>query len=388
MKKILALGLVALFGMNMNAQDKTENKPFKPTVKVNGRIQYDFEFVTDYDKNTTDKDWLNGNEFRRVHFSAAGKVAKNVKYKVETSFAHGSIGFRDLYIKYNAGKLGSFAVGSMAEATGLNMMTSSKYITFFERSTLTAFQDFRWGSGIHYSNFGLFGGKVGLQMSITNPNGSAGGGFKDASLEDGMSFVARATTTLMNDKEAHKVVHLGVNYDSRAGKQIKFRPENHMGSKYDTNFASDNRTDLGFEFGSTFGPLSLQAEYKMNNSTVDADNKTYKINSYYAFASYFITGEHRPYKHGAFGRVKPKNDIDNGGMGALEVALRYSSVDNSDYLSSFSVNNYDKVNNLTFGLNWYLNAHSRIMYNYVTSDYNGLNGEKTAAHLFRVQMDF
>ncbi len=385
MKKVILIA-VALFGMNtMQAQD-TENTPFKPTVKINGRIQYDYEFVTNYDDNTTDKDWLNGNEFRRLHLSAAGHVAKNVKYKIETSFAHGSIGFRDVYLKYSAGKLGNFYVGSLAEATGLNTMTSSKYITFFERSMSTAFHDFRWGSGIHYENFGLLDGKATLQMSITNPNGSNGSGFKDSGLDDGMSFVARATTTLMNDKAAHKVVHLGVNYDSRNGKEIKFRPENHMGSyKYNLGFISDKRSTLGLELASTFGPLSIQGEYKTHSGTVDADNKTYKVGTYYAFASYFITGEHRPYKHGSFGRVKPKNDIDNGGMGALEVALRYSAVDNSDYVT---IGNYDKVNNITFGLNWYLNAHARLMYNYVTTDYNGLSGEKTAAHLFRVQMDF
>jgi phosphate-selective porin OprO/OprP len=382
MKKILLIVAVVLFGMNINAQD-TEKKPFKPTIKFNGRIQYDFAFISAYDNNTTDKDWLNANEFRRAYISAKGKVGNKISYKAEFELAGSKIGYRDVYLKYNAGNLGSFALGSMAEATGLNMSTSSKYITFMERSMLTSFQDFRWGSGIHYSNFDLFDGKVGLQMSFTNPNGNHHAGFKDTSLEDGMSFVARVTTALMNDKEAHKVVHLGLNYDSRAGKNVKFRPENHVGGKVDLDLESESRSDIGFEVATTFGALSIQGEYKIHSNETAA--QTYKVPTYYAFASYFITGEHRPYKKGTFGRVKPKNDVDNGGMGALEVAVRYSSVDASDI---FTGGNNDKVNNVTFGLNWYLNAHSRVMYNYVASDFNGVNGEKQAAHMFRVALDF
>ena len=398
MKKIVLIVAIALFGMNMNAQD-TEKKIFKPTIKFNGRIQYDFEFINAQDDNDTETDWINGNEFRRAYISAKGKVGNKIGYKAEFELAGGTVGYRDVYLRYDGGNLGTISLGSMTEPTGLNMATSSKYITFMERSMLTSFQNFRWGAGIHYANTKLLDGKATLQMALTN-NGSnalkfksglnvATGAFKDGYLEEGMNFSVRATTTLMNDKEAHKVVHLGVNYDSRPGKKTKFRPENHMGGKYALGFTSDKRSDLGFELGTTFGPLSIQGEYKINNNTVDADNKTYKVNTYYAFASYFITGEHRPYKNGGFGRVKPKNDVDNGGMGALEIAVRYSSVNNSDFIT---VGNYDKVNNITFGVNWYLNSHARVMYNYIATGYNGVAGDakadKQAAHMFRVALDF
>jgi phosphate-selective porin OprO/OprP len=385
MKKIVVLALMVIFGLSVNAQDKNEikNVQFKPTIKFNGRVQYDYEFISEYDDDTDDKEWINGNEFRRVYLSAKGKVGKKLDYKAEFEFAGGKIGYRDVYIQYNAGKYGKIALGSKAEATGLNMATSSKYITFMERSMLTSFQNFRWQSGIHYSNFGLLDGKLGLQMSLTN-NGDHHQGFKDANLEEGMNFVARLTTAVVNDKENHKVVHLGVNYDKRPGKNVKFRPENHMGGKVDLGFGtSEGRSDLGFELGTTFGSLSFQGEYKMHSNELPAE--TYKVNTYYVFASYFLTGEHRPYKNGAFGRVKPKNDVDNGGLGALEIAARYSSVDNSDFNTS---GYFDKVNNITIGLNWYLNSHARLMYNTVLSDFNGANGEKQIAHMFRVAVDF
>ncbi len=381
-KTIIALTLVMMFGFNLNAQEKTKKTPFKSSIKFNGRIQYDFEFIKASNKN--DKgDWFNGNEFRRMYVSAKGKIGKKISYKAEFELAGSKIGYRDVYIKYNAGKFGSIALGSVAEATGLNMSTSSKYITFVERAMLTSFQNFRWQSGIHYANFGLFDGNATLQMSYTG-NGDHKGGFKDIYLEKGMNFTIRATTSLLKDKESHRVVHLGVNYDSRPGKKVKFRPENHMGGKVDLGLgASKGRSDLGFELASTFGSLSIQGEYKIHSNELPA--RTYKVNTYYGFISYFITGEHRPYKKGTFGRVKPHNSIDNGGFGALELAFRYSSVDNSDFKTT---GNYDKISNLTFGVNWYLNAHTRIMYNFVNSDYNGLNKEKQVAHMFRIAVDF
>ncbi|HHB52673.1 MAG TPA: hypothetical protein ENK75_06520, partial [Saprospiraceae bacterium] len=89
---------------------------------------------------------------------------------------------------------------------------------------------------------------------------------------------------------------------------------------------------------------------------------------YYAFASYFLTGEHRPYKHAAFGRVKPQNDIDNGGLGAIEVLARYSNTTVSQDVLAMNSANPEKINTISIGLNWYLNAHARFMYNYVLSD--------------------
>ena len=386
MKKVVIVVFAMIFGLSMNAQDKKEKIKFKPTVKINGRVQFDYEFL----KRADAEDGFNGNEFRRVHLSAAGKVAKNVKYKIETSFAHGDIGFRDVFLKYTAGKAGNFAIGSVAEPTGLDMATSSKYIPFFERAMLTSMQNFRWGTGLHYENFGLFDGKASFQLAYTN-NGSHSGGFKDTNLENGMNFVARVTGNFLNNKEKHQVIHVGLNYDSRPYSDLKFRAENHMAGdqafgKYHYTFGGDKRTDLGFELATTFGPLSVQGEYKQQS--FNDENKDYGMTSYYAFASYFITGEHRPYKHASFGRVKPKNDIDNGGFGAIEVLARYSSMSASDDVVVLNPTNPKDINNISLGLNWYLNAHMRVMYNYVmTDDGNEVLGN-LGQHLFRVQIDF
>ena len=378
-KIVTVILLSFFFARNLSAQEKK----FKKTMKINGRIQADYEFLQ---RDKVDVRF-NGFEFRRVHLSATGKISPSLKYKVETSFAHGNIGFRDIYIKYVNKKLGNLAIGSVAEPTSLNAATSSKYITFFERSMVTGLDNFRWGTGLHYENFGLLNGKLTLQMAFTN-NGKDDGGFKDTNLEVGNNYVARVTSAPIFNKDTHQVLHVGLNFASRPYKDLKFRPENHMGSKYHYALpGATGRQIIGAELGTTFGSISIQGEYKTQSLKNDVD-KDYNMSSYYAMGSFFLTGEHRPYKHSAFGRVKPKKDIDNGGFGALELVARYSNMTVSQDVVEANVGRPEQVNNMILGFNWYLTSHARIMYNYVITDDKNDTLGNLSGHLIRVAIDF
>ena len=100
------------------------------------------------------------------------------------------------------------------------------------------------------------------------------------------------------------------------------------------------------------------------DSTVGGDPQ---FNGFYAFASYFLTGEHRPYStsSGTFAGIKPKqNFLDGkGGLGAWEIAARYSQLDLNDEGIDGG-----KLGDFTFGLNWYLNPNYRVTFNYVFAD--------------------
>jgi phosphate-selective porin OprO/OprP len=84
-------------------------------------------------------------------------------------------------------------------------------------------------------------------------------------------------------------------------------------------------------------------------------------------ASYFLTGERRPYKSGVFGRVRPKKNFSpaNDSWGAWELAARYSWLDLGADEASM---NGGELDDIAFGLNWYLNPNARIMWDYVHSE--------------------
>ncbi len=366
---------------------------FKPSVKMEGRIMFDFEFLKAGDYK------LSGNEFRRMRLAAKGSVTEEISYKAEFDFAGGNVNFRDVYLKYKLPKKnGAIFIGSFTEPSSLNNMTSSKYITFFERSMLSNTQPFKYNTGFMYENQQLLEGKLGLQLAYTfNGYLKNKEAYKDTDLDGGANFIARVTTHLLDNKEKHQVLHLGLNYEYRDNNSGEYsyslRQENHLGNKVKVAVSDfKNTSDIGFELSSTFGSFSFQTEYEL--SSIITNSETYTNNAYYGFVSYFVTGEHRPYKNGSFGKIKPKKEfLKNKGLGALELVARYSVMDLTNYQGT---NTGDKINNITLGFNWYLSKNTRVMYNFTSANFNDYtdiyvttyNDENLKGHLVRFQVFF
>ncbi len=356
---------------------------FLATYSVNGRIQADYEFHRREKKGEI----LQGFEFRRVYLSVKGKIHPRVGYKIEVNIAGGEMVFNDMYIKFHGGKWGDFGIGSMVEPAGLNISTSSKYITFNERSMLTSLQNHRWGAGLHYENFHLLNGFAGFQVALTN-NGRPDGGFIDKNVEKGQNFVVRLMATPVKKPKKGQLMHLGVNYASRPEKDLTFKPENHLGDKYTYKFPDAvRRFETGFEWAGVYRNFSLQWEWKRQIHTNRLD-KRYFITGYYGFVSYFLTGESRPYKKGAFGRVSPRRDVFHGGLGAIELVARFSNMNASNDVRDVNPLMPGRISNWTLGLNWYLSSHVAFKYNFnITDDQQTALG-KLYAHLVRIQIDF
>jgi phosphate-selective porin OprO/OprP len=358
-----------------------------PNMKVNGRIMYDMSLINYGEESFA------GQEFRRMMFTAKGNVNERIVYSAQFDFVGGKVGFRDVYIKL--GKLpfigGHLIVGNFAEPTGLDMLTSSKYISFIERAMLTGTQNFRWNSGFHYANHDLLNKNLGIQLAYTF-NGDKNAAFIDTDVLGGSNLLARIYGTPFNNKEKNQVVHLGVNYERRDNPadsyKLSIRPETHFWTKINYADSVDLQNDLGAEIAATFGPLSLQGEYEL--STQNIGDESYRVQGYYAYLSFFLTGEHRPYKKGTFGRVTPKSDfcaLENK-WGAVELLARYSVMDysNANGLATFDGVAVEAVSNVTLGLNWYLNKYARVMYNFIWSDLS--TDDNYTAHMFRAQVDF
>jgi phosphate-selective porin OprO/OprP len=137
------------------------------------------------------------------------------------------------------------------------------------------------------------------------------------------------------------------------------------------------------EIALVFGPFSAQAEYIYVSATNVTDttgaalaaNHNAAFNGWYGQASYFITGEHRPYNktpsptdyQGSFGRIIPNCNFNplTGGIGAWEVAFRVSQLNLSDISAGFDDG---RETNFTVGVNWYLNPNVMVKLNYVHAD--------------------
>jgi phosphate-selective porin OprO/OprP len=166
------------------------------------------------------------------------------------------------------------------------------------------------------------------------------------------------------------LLHLGLsaNYLYSEGSSVRYRsrPESHLAPYVVDTGNIDARGAYvgGIEAAWVNGPLSIQAEY-LHAWVKEENGQDPEFDGVYVSASYFLTGESRPYDrlNGCFARVIPRKNFGwgDGGWGAWEVAARVSYVN----LTSADVHG-GRLSELMTGVNWYLHSHVkwRVEYGY------------------------
>ncbi len=354
-------------------QAKSSDDEF--VVKIGGRIMVDSAW---YDEDGAEMG--NGTELRRARIHIQGFMFRDWGYKLQYDFTgNGKGGIKDALISYNGFEHVQLKVGNFKAPFMLQEQTSSKYITFTERSLLDTF-----AAGRH----------IGVMASTKHKHWTAAVGFFGDSVstaekgkDEGWSVSGRLTFAPINEKT--RVIHLGVASDYReigdeGSIRFKQQPETHVSNTNivdtrDINFA-DNALKLGAEFAAVEGPFSIQSEYiwtKVDRSRgADLD-----YDGWYAQAGYFLTGESQRYKEGKFGGVSPKSVVGRGGYGAWQLAARYSSVDLNDHEIEGG-----QADSVTVGINWFPTPTLRFSGNYVNVlDVDGGSHHGEEPSLFQVR---
>ncbi len=355
--------------------------------QLGGRLMLDAAY---YDKDETRLG--NGAELRRARLFTKGTVYNDWFYKTQLDFAGNKVSIKDFYMGYQGFDRVKITLGNQKEPFSLEELTSSKYITFMERALPNTFAPGR-NTGLSVSTHGeKWGARAGYFFDGVKNDSSP--------KSQGWGLTGRAHYAPIMEKE--RVVHLGAGASYRGSdgdNEIRFRarPESHITSTrlVDTGTISnyENQALFNLEGAVMFGPFSAQGEYMPSSAETSGAGSDPDFTGYYLFGSYFITGEHRPYKmsSGTFGRVKPASIVGQGGHGAWELAARYSSIDLTD-----SGINGGQEDNITVGLNWYATPNIRFMANYVrastdpTSEvkFPTTGDEDVNIFQFRSQIDF
>ncbi len=337
-------------------------------LKIGGRIQADAASIhtdSDLDKVVARGDG-EGAEFRRARLYMSGELNKRIIYKAQYDFAGGDSDFKDVYIgmKGLGPIFGTVKVGNFKQPYGLDELTSSKHITFMERSLPSIFDSVR-DFGIGFNNHSK-DKRITWAAGIFSPSNDFGYSFRE---DLDMDISGRVTGLPYYEDGGSRLLHLGfaVNGQLRDGIDTRFRqrPEVHLAKRYlDTGTMSrDSGAIMNGEIAWVHGPFSLQGEY--THAFVDVNGGSVsELWGLYAQASWFVTGEHKNYVlgKGIFSRVKPNNPFapEQGKWGALELAARYSYID----LNNKSIFG-GREENITIGANWWLYQNVRMMLNYV-----------------------
>ena len=388
---------------NNGWEASTNDKQFK--VHVGGRVQFDTVFLEDSPGGFAgaggfgDQDSVN---FRRARLRADGTMYGTIDWVTEYDFVNNvnvdptspasesNIDHvpapTDLWVNFREVPIvGNIRVGNVKEPIGLEHLTSSRYLDFMERSFN---QDIFYGA----FNNGFTPGILVFDNWSEDDRGTwSTGFFKNTTnafaygIGDGeYAWTSRVSYLPWYEDEGKYLMHLGV-----AG---SIRDPNNEATRYRTrgslrngpgglnpnlaNTGTFNTSQVDFgslEWVVQMDSLLLQTEYtcawnkdSVGNGTgapVGTQLGDVFFYGWYAEALYFLTGEHRDYekKAGAFGRVVPHDNLGSKcGCGAWQLGARYSMVNLVD-----SGINGGQAEDVTLGLNWFLNPNMKIQSNYV-----------------------
>lgn len=349
------------------------------------RAQLDMAYF--FDKNTNNPIG-NGLSLRRARFAMKTILWGNWKGEVDLDFSNSQLELKDAYVGYMLkGKInGLIKAGNFKEGFSMETTTTSRYITFIERSLVSkmmpsrhlgingSFYQDKWLAiaGIHFRDIGDL-----EEAELSKDNNKIHG------TDEGYSLTGRFVYRPII--EANKVLHIGAAISYRTPKtHLEVLESYRMSTR---SFSSINRkkyldTDdikdvshnvlTGFELAACYNNFFLQSEYMMNSvyrkddaaAVTEGVNSTVLMNGFYAQAGVLLFGGKYIYNpaEGEFTQLQRGKD-----WGDLEFAVRYDYLN----LTDLDAEVYGGAGEgISLGLNYYPNTNVKIMLNYTYANHD------------------
>ncbi len=300
---------------------------------------------------------------RRVRLGVQGDIPGGFGYKMEFEFGGNDLEITDALLEYETGDV-TLTVGQFNNFQSMEELTSSRFTSFIERAAFTDAFGFsrRTGISVEYG-----AGNVLLQGGLFSDN------IDDLPGSDRMSVDARAAFfPEIGDTQLHfgGSVHyadLGDDGEVRYRQRplVSFTSERLINTD---RFAAGSEFDIGAEFAAVHGPLHFHAEaYRREvGGLVSMDNAVF--HGAFAEAGLFLTqGDSRTYRGGRFNRTRPARTIDEGGIGAIQLNLRYDFLELNDRDAGIIGGTQ---NGIYSSLIWTMTDYTRLQVNYGRLEYD------------------
>jgi len=387
------------------APDQAGGSTRYPIFRITGVFQVDTIYV-DQTKNNVAAvgPAQDAVDFRRARLAATGNVTEDITYIVEFDFAAVQPTFVDVFANWtNFPVVGNVRVGRWRQPFGMSEMTSIRELPFLEHPLTFPLAPFR------QTGIGIFdtAGADRLTWALS--------GYRFQSDPDGNVIgnrgygLATRVTGLLYQADDHHLFHVGGDYsfDAPATNTLRYasHPEIFGGGNgfipeeattnpnfVDTGTMSIYHVNLfNAEAAWLSGPFALQSEARWSR----VDQRTggeRTLPAAYVLCRYVLTGEDLTYnkKAAVFTRVQPRRPVQfrgPRGWGAWELAGRWS------YIDLNGTNGHGiggQLNDLTFGINWYLNSFTKWQFNYIHAYLNQPATGRSQADFYglRFQLDF
>lgn len=410
-KTLADMPKVSADGGRMRVQ--TADKKFD--VALRARIHMDYGNWVNKDNFTTDA--TDGFQLRRAFLGVAGTVYNDWGFEFTGNFANdrgGASQVQAANITYNGIKDTQFIMGVFQPKFTLDDSTSSNDIAFMERAPINNIvvgiggSDSRTGVGVsnkgdrHFVAAYVTGnstGTTGTVDDMVNLLGRAAYSFWSSN--EGAAGIGVSGVYQVTPQAAARTSATQITTTASFGDRPGLRIGGNRTSLTSTGTINqiDNQWAYGADLGANFKNFWVAGEYYMfgadteerlpgtttRNSFQDPD-----FDGYYVSAGYILTGERRSYKTGEWAGVKPAWPVGQNGMGAWEIAARYSTVNLIDRAGGVAGSGTGEEENITLGVNWYVNNAIRFMLNYVNSTVERPSGAEQGldAVALRMQLQF
>ena len=330
---------------------------------------------------TGNLDFANEIAMRRARIKIQGDciIILPVSYEIEIGYVPHKFNLnRAWFSTEHIDYIGYLKFGVYTPPMGLDMLTSSRDLTFMEPATVLQALAPGNEAGIQIGQpvaagratwtLGIFGGGV-----VAKEYGNAS--------QDYGNLIGRISGLALDhiDPEhpaENRYLHLGlsanVQYSPSSVIRYLSRPESYLAQRVIDTGNIDARASgvVGAEAAYVFGPFSLQGEFL---DSVVRQNSGDSLNfwGFYAAVSWYVTGESRPYEResGQFKRLVPRRNFNfgkGGAWGAVQLGWRfsYTDLDDADIRGG-------RLSILMGEMNWYLHSHVRWMFNAGSGHLNG-----------------
>ena len=344
---------------------ESADKKFKTWYDV--RVQLDANTYSHDTYNPTG----NGVGIRRARFAVKTILWDNWYGELDLDFESSAVELKDAYILYDFGN--AFVKGGhYKEPFSMETTTTSRYITFMERSLVSKMTPSRHLgiAGSYVGNWwmttgGVFFNTVGdaEEVQYTKDNN------KDDGLDEGYSFTGRAVVNPILKKDM--MVHVGIAASHRTPKTHLEVPNSYRYStrsysainrkKYlDTDDILNVKSNVltNAELAGMYKNFMFQGQYINNRIHREEGSSTVNISGFYVQAGMLIFGSKYAYNQaeGEFTRPQLANN-----WGDLEFAVRYDYMNANDIDAGVTGG---AAEGYTAGLTWRANPNVKFMLNY------------------------
>jgi phosphate-selective porin OprO/OprP len=338
-----------------------------------------------------------GVELRRARIYARGDclLLMPVSYELEIGYVPDQFYIENSYVAFRKIPwIGDLKIGQYQAPMGLDFITSSRDVSYMESAAPLSALAPGANAGFEIGQ-PVFNQRATWKLGLFT--GGAGTDVGEATKNYGRA-ITRITVLPIYEMDPERpndarLLHVGfsanVLYAGSGSVRYRSRPESHLAPYViDTgDITADKALVVGGEAAWVNGPFSLQGEY-LHSWVDEKDGQLPGFVGLYGSASWFLTGESRPYdrSEGAFGRVIPKQNFNfgRGGWGAWEIAGRFSYTDlDSEKISG------GRLSMLMAGVNWYLHSHVKWRFDYGLGHVSGRQPDgNLSIFQTRMEMDF